>query len=470
MRTCYSIYNGGDFLNMDETHTKFERLTGDPVSKLILRLAVPTVLSMLISTLYNMADAFFVGQINASASGAISVIFSYMAIIQAFGYFFGHGSGNYVSLKLGEQNREEAEKMAATGFFSSLAFGFFIMVLGLIFTDPLITMLGSTETIRPYAREYLIWILLGTPYMTASLTLNNQLRFQGSALYAMIALVSGGVINIGLDAVFVTVLGMGTGGAGLATAISQLCSFCLLLSGTFFGGNLRLKLKNFQFKKFYFKVIAGGGLPSLGRQSVSGIATVCVNFVCKDVLGANADAMIGALGNVTKITGFCNSIILGFGQGFQPVCGFNYGAKNYKRVLRGFYFTLCCTTAFAAVVTAFGIVFAKPVTAAFTVDDKVAEYSAAAFRAQCAFFALSPWITVSSMLLQNIGKVVRATTLAVTRQGVAFIPAVFVAGYIIGANGLVAAQAVADLITFIIAVPITVPVLKLLRKSENEVF
>ena len=180
--------------------------------------------------------------------------------------------------------------------------------------------------------------------------------------------------------------------------------------------------------------------------------------------------MIGALGNVTKITGFCNSIILGFGQGFQPVCGFNYGAKNYKRVLRGFYFTLCCTTAFAAVVTAFGIVFAKPVTAAFTVDDKVAEYSAAAFRAQCAFFVLSPWITVSSMLLQNIGKVVRATTLAVTRQGVAFIPTVFVAGYIFGANGLVAAQAVADLITFIIAVPITVPVLKLLRKSENEVF
>ena len=283
-------------------------------------------------------------------------------------------------------------------------------------------MLGSTETIRLYAREYLIWILLGTPYMTASLTLNNQLRFQGSALYAMIALVSGGVINIGLDAVFVTVLGMGTGGAGLATAISQLCSFCLLLSGTFFGGNLRLQLKNFQFKKFYFKVIAGGGLPSLGRQSVSGIATVCVNFVCKDVLGANADAMIGALGNVTKITGFCNSIILGFGQGFQPVCGFNYGAKNYKRVLRGFYFTLCCTTAFAAVVTAFGVVFAKPVTAAFTVDDKVAEYSAAAFRAQCAFFVLSPWITVSSMLLQNIGKVVRATTLAVTRQGVAFMP------------------------------------------------
>ena len=269
---------------MTETE-KYEKLTGERVEKLILRLAAPTVLSMLISTLYNMADAFFVGQINASASGAISVVFSYMAIIQAFGFFFGHGSGNYMSLRLGEQNREEAERMSATGFFSSLAFGTVLMALGLIFMRPLITALGSTETIRPYAEEYLFFILLGTPYMTAALTVNNQLRFQGSAFYAMIALVSGGVLNIGLDAAFVMGLNMGTAGAGLATAISQLCSFVLLLVGTGRGGNIRLRIMNFRFEKKYFSAIIKGGLPSLGRQGISGVATVCTNFVCGAVMG-----------------------------------------------------------------------------------------------------------------------------------------------------------------------------------------
>lgn len=443
---------------MTETE-KYEKLTGERVEKLILRLAAPTVLSMLISTLYNMADAFFVGQINASASGAISVVFSYMAIIQAFGFFFGHGSGNYMSLRLGEQNREEAERMSATGFFSSLAFGTVLMAFGLIFMRPLITALGSTETIRPYAEEYLFFILLGTPYMTAALTVNNQLRFQGSAFYAMIALVSGGVLNIGLDAAFVMGLNMGTAGAGLATAISQLCSFVLLLVGTGRGGNIRLRIMNFRFEKKYFSAIIKGGLPSLGRQGISGVATVCTNFVCGAVMGVNADPMIAALGNVTKITGFCSSVIIGFGQGFQPVCGFNYGAKKYDRVIKSYVFALACTTGFALVVSVVGFALAGPVTAAFTVDELAREYSRAAFRAQCAFFAFTPFITVSNMLLQNIGKVVRATTLAVARQGIAYIPLVFLGGFLMGATGLEVAQAAADLLTALICVPIVVPVL-----------
>ena len=443
---------------MTETE-KYEKLTGERVEKLILRLAAPTVLSMLISTLYNMADAFFVGQINASASGAISVVFSYMAIIQAFGFFFGHGSGNYMSLRLGEQNREEAERMSATGFFSSLAFGTVLMAFGLIFMRPLITALGSTETIRPYAEEYLFFILLGTPYMTAALTVNNQLRFQGSAFYAMIALVSGGVLNIGLDAAFVMGLNMGTAGAGLATAISQLCSFVLLLVGTGRGGNIRLRIMNFRFEKKYFSAIIKGGLPSLGRQGISGVATVCTNFVCGAVMGVNADPMIAALGNVTKITGFCSSVIIGFGQGFQPVCGFNYGAKKYDRVIKSYVFALACTTGFALVVSVVGFALAGPVTAAFTVDELAREYSRTAFRAQCAFFVLTPFITVSNMLLQNIGKVVRATTLAVARQGIAYIPLVFLGGFLMGATGLEVAQAAADLLTALICVPIVVPVL-----------
>lgn len=452
-----------------EEDIKFKQLTENKVQSLILKLAAPTILSMLISTLYNMADAFFVGQINASASGSISVIFSYMAIIQAFGYFFGHGSGNYISLKLGEQNHEEAEKMASTGFFSSLTFGFLIMTVGLLFTDPLISALGSTETIRPHAKAYLTYILLGTPYMTSALTLNNQLRFQGNAFYAMIALVSGGLLNIGLDAWFVLGLGLGTGGAGLATMLSQLLSFVLLFTGVMFKGSVKIHIKKFCFKKFYYAQILRGGLPSLGRQSISGIATVCTNFVCRAVMGVElADQAIAALGNVTKIIGFCSSAVMGFGQGFQPVCGFNYGAKKFDRVLKGYKFSLVVCTAFAIVVSIAGIVFAKPLVALFTNDALVEEYSAVAFRYQCLFFIFNPFITISNMLMQNIGRVVRATTLGIARQGIAYIPLLFILGFTCGLWGLETTQAFADLATFLLAIPLTLPVLKDIRRADEK--
>ena len=448
---------------------KFEQLTNGKVEPLIIKMAVPTIISMLISTLYNMADAFFVGKINASASGAITVVFSYMTIIQAFGYFFGHGSGNYISLKLGEKNKEEAERMAATGFFSSLVFGFLICIAGLIFINPLLTALGSTETIRPYAKDYIFWLLLGAPYMTSALTLNNQLRFQGNAFYAMIALVSGGVLNIALDALFVIALNMGTGGAGLATAIGQLVSFVLLFVGVEVKGLVKIRPKNFTFKKLYLSNIARGGLPSFGRQSVAGIANACTSFVCAAVLGkVEADAAIAALGIVAKIIGFCSSAIIGFGQGFQPVCGFNYGAKKYLRVIRGYVFSLAVCTGFAALVGIFGGVFARQICSPFSVDPLVVQYAGVAFRAQCLFFVLTPFITISNMLLQNIGKVVSATSLAVARQGLIYIPIVFAFGYGMGLWGLQISQAAADLLTFAAALPLSLPTIIKIYKNGKE--
>ena len=448
---------------------KFEQLTRGRVEPLILKLAAPTIISMLISTLYNMADAFFVGAINASASGAITVVFSYMAIVQAFGFFFGHGSGNYISLKLGEKNKDEAERMAATGFFSSLAFGFLICISGLIFINPLLTVLGSTETIRPYAEDYIFWLLLGAPYMTSALTLNNQLRFQGNAFYAMIALVSGGVLNIALDALFVSGLNMGTGGAGLATAIGQLLSFALLFLGVERKGIVKIRPRNFRFEKLYLSNIVRGGLPSLGRQSVAGVASVCTNFVCAAVLNeVEADAAIAALGIVAKIVGFCSSAIIGFGQGFQPVCGFNYGAKKYLRVIRGYVFSLAVCTGFAALVSIFGGIFATQICSPFSVDPLVVKYSGAAFRAQCLFFVLTPFITISNMLLQNIGKVVSATSLAVARQGLIYIPIVFAFGYGMGLWGLQISQAAADLLTFAAALPLSLPTIIKIYKNGKE--
>ena len=309
---------------MDEKQAqKFHEMTEAPVGRLVCRLAAPCIISMLVTAFYNMADTFFVGMLKSpSATGAVGVVFSLMAIIQAVGFFFGHGSGNFISRELGKQHMEEAENMAATGFFSALAAGILICLLGQLFLTPLATLLGSTPTILPYSRAYLRIILFGAPWMTASLVLNNQLRFQGSAAYAMVGITSGAVLNIALDPIMIFWMDLGVAGAAWATIISQFISFCLLLAGCARGGNLRIRISKVQLKPAYYVMIVKGGLPSLGRQGLASVATICLN----QAAGPYGDTAIAAMGIVQRITMFGGSAMIGFGQGFQPVCGFNYGA------------------------------------------------------------------------------------------------------------------------------------------------
>ena len=251
---------------------KFHQMTETPVGRLICRLALPCIISMLVTAFYNMADTFFVGMLESnSATGAVGVVFSMMAVIQAVGFFFGHGSGNFISRELGRQNFETASNMAVTGFFAALAAGLLICVLGQIFLEPLAYLLGSTDTILPYAKSYLRVILYGTPWMTASLVLNNQLRFQGSAAYGMVGIASGAVLNIALDPLLIFGLDLGVAGAAWATILSQFVSFCLLLAGCTRGGNLHIHLSRVQLKWSYFSMIIRGGLPSLARHSVGTI-------------------------------------------------------------------------------------------------------------------------------------------------------------------------------------------------------
>ncbi len=275
---------------------KFTMMTQMPVNKLICKMAVPTIITMLVSAVYNMADTYFVGKIGTSATGAVGVVFSFMAIIQACGFFFGHGSGNYMSRKLGEQKTEEASVMASTGFFSSFAVGVIIGVLGLIFISPLSKLLGSTDTILPYTKQYLFYILCGTPFMMSSLVLNNQLRFQGSAVNGMIGVTAGGVLNILLDPIFIFVFKMGVGGAGCATMLSQAIGFVILLIGCTKKGNIRISFKNFRFKKQLYKEIFRGGIPSLARQGLASLAMVAMNRLA----GGYGDAAIAAMSIVSK--------------------------------------------------------------------------------------------------------------------------------------------------------------------------
>ena len=324
---------------------KYTQMTQAPVEKLICKLAVPTICSMLITSLYNMADTFFVSKINPSATGAVGVVFSLMAIIQAVGFFFGQGSGSYVSRQLGIHNTQEAEKMVSFGFFTSFFSGFLIMIPGLIFIKQLAIVLGSTPTILPYSIDYLGIILLATPYMTSSLVLNNQLRFQGNAFYAMIGLCSGGILNIVLDPIFIFIFNMGIKGAALATALSQFVSFCLLIIGTFKSDSINIRISKYPLKLFYFGEVCAGGFPSLSRQGIASVATICLNI-------------LAAMSIVSRVAMFANSAMIGFGQGFQPVCGFCYGAGLYKRVIKSYKFCVKFSFFFLLVVSILGIIFA----------------------------------------------------------------------------------------------------------------
>ena len=441
---------------------KYIRMTTEPVGRLICELAVPCIISMLVTSIYNMADTYFVGKLDSnSATGAVGVVFSLMAVIQAIGFFFGHGSGNYISRKLGEQDGAEARRMSSTGFTLALLAGAVLCVLGEIFLTPLANLLGATPTILPYARDYMRIILIGAPWMTASLVLNNQLRFQGSAAYGMVGISAGAVLNIALDPVFIFALKMGVTGAALATVLSQFASFCLLLWQCGRGGNLRPHLKDAQIKRFYCQEIARGGLPSLARQGLASLATICLNRSARGY----GDTVIAAMAVVTRVMMFGGSALIGFGQGFQPVCGFNYGAKLYHRVRQGFWFCVKWGTAFLLVVCALGAVFAPELVALFRNDPEVIRVGALAMRYQCVGFALSGWVVISNMTLQTIGDTGPATFLAAARQGVFFIPAVLILPRLFNLWGVILAQPVSDILAFAVAVPLMLRALGKMRET-----
>lgn len=446
----------------EQQSKKFQQMTSRPVPALIGSLAVPCILSMLVTAFYNMADTFFVGKLGSnSATGAVGVAFSLMAIIQAVGFFFGHGSGNYISRKLGAQETDEAANMAATGFFSAMAAGVVLLVLGQIFLTPLSRALGSTETILPYAKSYIRIILIGAPWMTASLVLNNQLRFQGSAAYGMIGIISGAVLNIGLDPLLMFVFDMGITGAAVATIISQLVSCTLLFVGCSRGSNLRIRLRNVQFRPAYYREILRGGLPSLARQGLSSVAAIVLNHAA----GGYGDAAIAAMTVVSRAMQTGASALIGFGQGFQPVCGFNYGARLFGRVRQGFWFCVKTATGFLIAVSVLGFIFAPQVIAFFRDDPEVIAYGASALRFQCATFALSGWVVMSNMMLQTIGHTAPATFLAASRQGIFFIPAVWILTPLLGMRGVQLAQPISDAIAFACAVPIQLRTLRQMKQA-----
>lgn len=440
-------------------------MTETPVRRLIISLSVPTVISNLVSTLYNAADTFFVGQISTSASAAVGVALSLQAVIQAIGFFFGQGSGNNMSRQLGSHHEDTAEVLASTGFFSSLILSVLVTVLGLIFLRPLSIFLGSSETILPYAMDYIFWILIASPFMASSFVLNNQLRFEGNSFYSMIGLTTGGILNLVLDPLFIFVFHMGISGAALATAISQFVSFVILFVLTQKIGTVKIRFSSFKPSLKILGMITNGGLPSLCRQSVASVAMIALNNAALPF----GDAAIAAMAIVNKIGNFTNSVLLGVGQGYQPVCGYNYGAGLYKRVKDGFWFCVKLMSIVLLVLAVVEYIWASPIVGFFRKGDpEVIEIGDIALRLRCFTLVFSAWITISNMLLQTTGKMWRASILGFARQGIILIPVVWILPPLIGIWGIQIAQPLADLITFLMSVPMTMGVIRAMNEGVRK--
>ncbi len=447
---------------------KIEYLTTKPIPGLVCQMAVPTIISMLVTSFYNMADTYFVGKLDTEATAAVGVAFSVMALIQAIGFLFGHGSGNYISRKLGSGELEDAGIMAANGFFSAFFTGIVFTILGILFLEPLSMLLGAKIEFLGQTKEYLGIILVGAPFMMSQFVLNNHLRFQGSASYAMVGIVTGAVINIGLDPLFIFVFDMGVSGAAVATVVSQIISFTILWRISQKSESVKAQWKNFHPSVESYKNIMQGGLPSLCRQGLGSLATICLNRSAGMFAGDYAVQAIAAMSVVSRVMMFANSTLIGFGQGFQPVCGMNYGAKKYGRVREAYWFCVKVAFFFLLAISIFGIIFAEPLISLFRKDDlEVIRIGSAALRFQCISFPLSAWIVLCNMYLQTIGKATKASVVAASRQGIFFIPLIWILPFFFGLTGVEISQMVSDIGAFLLSLPIGISVLREMKKQEE---
>ena len=437
-----------------------------PVSRVIPKLAIPTIISMLVTAIYNMADTFFVSQIGTSASGAVGVTFSAMSIIQALAFMVGMGTGANVSQALGAGDEKKAHRLASVGFFTAFGIGLVITILGNLNIDRIVRFLGATETIAPYAKDYASYIFYAAPFMMCSFVMNNLLRFEGLATYGMIGISTGGLINIVLDPIFIFALGLGTAGAAIATAISQFISFSILL----FMCNskpdaITISPRNFKpTPKMYFRIFYTG-FPSLGRQGIASVSTILLNTAA----GVYGDAAIAAMSIVTRFIMFINSSVIGFGQGFQPVCGFSYGAGKYSRVREAFWFCVKVATLILLVLSAGAMLFSENIIAIFRRDDPlVIEIGTFALRAQLCTLPLWGYIVMSNMFTQSIGYGARATLLSTARQGIFLIPALLILPNVLGLTGIQIAQPVSDVCTLILTFFVVTDVLKQLKHMPDK--
>ena len=444
---------------------RFKRMRYEKIPKLIISLGIPTTISMLITNIYNMADTYFVSQISLSASGATGIVFAVMAILQAFGFMCGHGSGSNISRSLGRKDEENASRFASSGLFLSFCISLVLMIAGLVFLEPLMRLLGSTDTILVEAMNYGRFIFLAAPAMVMSCVCNNILRYEGRAVYAMVGLAFGGILNMMLDPILIFVFHLGISGAGIATMVAQYLSLFILLIPFFrnrTASRLRLSYISRNIDTFINIIVTGS--PSLARQGLNSISTAMLNMMAKPL----GDAAIAAMSVVGRVSNMLFSLSLGIAQGFQPVSSFNYGAGDYKRVKESTVFTIGFGTALIAVLCTLAFINALLIISLFRSEELVIEIGSAALRLMCFGLLLLPTVSVTNMLFQGIGESKKALFVACLQSGAFFIPLVVILTRAFGVNGLICATPLSYLLAFSVALPMVVKFMRnLIKKEEN---
>lgn len=446
---------------MTDTDAYYKKMTETPVSKLMITLGIPTTISMLVTSIYNMADTYFVGTLGDSQQAATGILFTLQAIIQAVAFMLGQGSGTMVSKALADKNKKEASEYVSTAFFVGLAAGTMLMLLGLIFLSPFMRLLGSTETILPYARQYGFWVLAAAPFMTCSFILNNNLRYEGKSFYAMIGLVTGGIINIFGDYLLIRVIEMGVFGAGLSTALSQLISFFLLLMFHRKEAQGVISIKHISKDIKVIGTIAKVGFPALIRQGLTSISNGLLNNLTKPL----GDAAIAAMSVVNRYSMLIMCVGLGIGQGYQPVASFNYQAKKYDRVKKGLLFTMGVGFALVFIMALPGIIFPKQIVYLFQKSEEVQEIGAFALRMANLGVMFLPLSIPVNMLYQSIRKAGISSFLSLMRSGLMLIPTLLVTTSLWGLTGIQISQPLADMLTGLVCVPFIIAFMR--KKNED---
>lgn len=430
--------------------------------QVIPKMAAPTILSFLIMTLYNLTDTFFVSKLGTSATGAVGVNFSLMSIIQTAGITFGVGAGSYISRLLGAREGEKASRVVSTAFFLSISLGIIIMVLGLVFIRPLVVFLGATETIVPYAIDYAGYILYAAPFMCGVFVMNQSLRAEGSAVFSMLGTLSGAFINLALDPLFIFTLDMGVAGAAIATCISKVISFFILLYPyTRKRVLLQIKTSLFTPTRDILSEITRMGFPTLMRTGLMTISSIVIN----NVSATFGDSAIAAMSIVNRSMRFFASVLMGFGQGFQPVAGYNWGARRYDRVLKAFRFTIVTGVIGISAICGVISIFAPFVMGLFTTDDlEIIRIGTLSIRTQCYSMPFHAFVVIVNALFTALGRAKSAGLLSVSRQGIFLIPLIYLLSAYFGVTGLAYSQSVSDIFSFLLALPLGIFILKELNR------
>ena len=437
---------------MGKNDTQYQKMLSAPVPKLVISLAVPTMVSMLVTSIYNVADAYFVSKLGTYASGAVGIVFSLMAMIQAIGFTVGMGAGSAISRLLGKKETDKAQKIASSAFALSILSGGAFCIFGVFFLEKLMVWLGATESILPYAKEYARYILYVAPVMTASFVLNNLLRAEGKTKLSMIGILGGSILNIALDPLFIFAFGFGIQGAAAATAVSQCVGFVILLF--FFIRKktiLRLSFKNLSADVSLYREFIANGMPSFFRQGLASVSSIALNRVA----AGYSDAAVAAMSIVGKVFLMVYCVLIGFGQGYQPAAGYNFGAKEYGRVRQAYRFLMIAGTVGMTCIGA-ALFWAAPLLLKQFIpeDAKVIEIGIQALRMQCVVMPLLTLGIACNMTFQAVGQSVKATVLASLRQGIFFLPFIWVLPRLFGIYGMEAAQPAADAATFLVCVPV----------------